>query len=161
MSQWPQRVLAHRDRSQLTAASRSRRDGPPAGSRDSPCFSGSATLQANSVHQAALQRVHHVDGGAVVQPVPCQKRERHGESSDCVQSVSDGMVTPDAKPPDLRKHRPGSSAAVEVAGIEPASSGTAVGLLRAQPAVNCRGRHRCRQQCRPVTNKDFLSVQLV
>jgi hypothetical protein len=50
---------------------------------------------------------------------------------------------------------------VEVAGIEPASSGAAIGLLRAQPAKNCRGRHNCRRQCRPVTNEGVLSVQLV
>ena len=50
---------------------------------------------------------------------------------------------------------------VEVAGIEPASSGVSIGLLRAQPALDCRGRHHCRRLCRPVANKVFLSVQLV
>ena len=38
--------------------------------------------------------------------------------------------------PDLRENR--SGACVEVAGIEPASSGFSVGLLRAQPAFDCR-----------------------
>ena len=42
---------------------------------------------------------------------------------------------------------------VEVAGFEPASSGAAIGLLRAQPASDCRGRHFCRRQYRPVTNE--------
>jgi len=41
---------------------------------------------------------------------------------------------------------------VEVAGIEPASSGFSVGLLRAQPASGCRGRRRCWRQCRPVSD---------
>lgn len=50
---------------------------------------------------------------------------------------------------------------VEVAGFEPASSGAAVGLLRAQPAEDCRGRHNCRRQCRPVTNDGVLNAQLV
>jgi len=50
---------------------------------------------------------------------------------------------------------------VEVAGIEPASSGVAIGLLRAQPASDCRGWHFCRRQCHPVTNEGVLSVQLV
>jgi hypothetical protein len=50
---------------------------------------------------------------------------------------------------------------LEVAGIEPASSGAAVGLLRAQPARDCRGRHFCRRQCRPVTNGCVLGAQLV
>ena len=35
---------------------------------------------------------------------------------------------------------------VEVAGIEPASSGFSVGLLRAQPALDCRERRRYRRQ---------------
>ena len=42
---------------------------------------------------------------------------------------------------------------LEVAGFEPASSGAAIGLLRAQPASDCRGRYFCRRQYRPVTNK--------
>ena len=50
---------------------------------------------------------------------------------------------------------------LEVAGIEPASSGAAIGLLRAQPTGICRGRHHCRRLCRPVTNEDVLSAQLV
>ena len=50
---------------------------------------------------------------------------------------------------------------VEVAGIEPASFSFAVGLLRAQPASDCRGRHFCRRQCRPVTDGCVLSVQSV
>jgi hypothetical protein len=41
---------------------------------------------------------------------------------------------------------------VEVAGIEPASSGVSIGLLRAQPARNCRGRHHCWRLSRPVFN---------
>ena len=54
-----------------------------------------------------------------------------------------------------------SQGIVEVAGIEPASSGFSVGLLRAQPASDCRGRHFCRRQCRPVTDGCVLSVQSV
>ena len=41
---------------------------------------------------------------------------------------------------------------VEVAGIEPASSGFSIGLLRAQPAVNCRDRFRYRRQVRSVSD---------
>jgi hypothetical protein len=41
---------------------------------------------------------------------------------------------------------------VEVAGIEPASSGFSVGLLRAQPVLNCRGRRRYRRQRCPVSD---------
>ena len=41
---------------------------------------------------------------------------------------------------------------VEVAGIEPASSGFSMGLLRAQPAVDCRGHRRCRRQRCPVSD---------
>ena len=52
-------------------------------------------------------------------------------------------------------------ASLEVAGIEPASSGVSIGLLRAQPALDCRGRHHCRRLCRPVANEDVLSSQLV
>jgi hypothetical protein len=37
-------------------------------------------------------------------------------------------------------------AIVEVAGIEPASSGFSVGLLRAQPVLDCRDHHRYRRQ---------------
>jgi hypothetical protein len=44
---------------------------------------------------------------------------------------------------------------VEVAGIEPASSGFLVGLLRAQPVVNCRGRRSYRRQRRPVSDFSF------
>ena len=47
---------------------------------------------------------------------------------------------------------------VEVAGIEPASSSTSVGLLRAQPAGDCRGRHHCRRLCRPVSDLVSLTV---
>ena len=50
---------------------------------------------------------------------------------------------------------------VEVAGIEPASSGAAAGLLRAQPTRDCRGRHHCRRLCRPVTNGCVLRPQSV
>jgi len=35
---------------------------------------------------------------------------------------------------------------VEVAGIEPASSGFSLGLLRAQPVLNCRDPFRYRRQ---------------
>ena len=52
-------------------------------------------------------------------------------------------------------------ASLEVAGFEPASSGVSIGLLRAQPALDCRGRHHCRRLCRPVANEDVLSGQLV
>jgi hypothetical protein len=41
---------------------------------------------------------------------------------------------------------------VEVAGIEPASSGFSVGLLRAQPAVDCRVPFRYRRQVRSVSD---------
>jgi hypothetical protein len=41
---------------------------------------------------------------------------------------------------------------VEVAGIEPASSGFSIGLLRAQPVEDCRGRRRHRRQRRPVSD---------
>ncbi len=41
---------------------------------------------------------------------------------------------------------------VEVAGIEPASSGFSLGLLRAQPVSDCRGRHLHRHRCRPVSD---------
>ena len=36
---------------------------------------------------------------------------------------------------------------VEVAGIEPASSSFSVGLLRAQPVLDCRELRRYRRQC--------------
>jgi site-specific DNA recombinase len=42
---------------------------------------------------------------------------------------------------------------VEVAGIEPASSGFSLGLLRAQPAGDCRGHRYCRRPRRPVSGK--------
>ena len=45
-----------------------------------------------------------------------------------------------------------SQSVVEVAGFEPASSGVSIGLLRAQPAGNCRGRHHCWRLSRPVFN---------
>jgi len=51
----------------------------------------------------------------------------------------------------------GAEKLVEVAGFEPASSGVSIGLLRAQPALDCRGRHHCRRLCRPVANEDFLN----
>ena len=54
----------------------------------------------------------------------------------------------------------GPASRVEVAGFEPASFGASVGLLRAQPARACRGRHYCRRRCRPVANEDVPSVQL-
>jgi hypothetical protein len=38
---------------------------------------------------------------------------------------------------------------VEVAGFEPASSGAAIGLLRAQPTSDCRGWHFCRPAVPP------------
>jgi hypothetical protein len=41
---------------------------------------------------------------------------------------------------------------VEVAGIEPASSGFSMGLLRAQPALDCRDRLRCRRQSHSVSD---------
>ncbi len=41
---------------------------------------------------------------------------------------------------------------VEVAGIEPASSGFSMGLLRAQPVEDCRGGRRDRQQRPPVAD---------
>jgi len=41
---------------------------------------------------------------------------------------------------------------VEVAGIEPASVGFLVGLLRAQPSGGCRGRRCCRHRRRPVSD---------
>ena len=44
---------------------------------------------------------------------------------------------------------------VEVAGIEPASSGTSVGLLRAQPAGDCRGRRCCRRHAPPRIRLSF------
>jgi len=47
---------------------------------------------------------------------------------------------------------------VEVAGIEPASSGISVGLLRAQPVMDCRRRRRYRQQHRPVSDLMSPSV---
>ena len=43
---------------------------------------------------------------------------------------------------------------VEVAGIEPASSGISMGILRAQPVEDCRGRHCYRHLCRPVPDED-------
>ena len=43
---------------------------------------------------------------------------------------------------------------VEVAGIEPASSGFLSGLLRAQPTGGCRGRRCCRRRRRPVSDKE-------
>ncbi len=52
---------------------------------------------------------------------------------------------------------------VEVAGIEPASFSFSSGLLRAQPALGCRGRLCYRQRCRPVSDEnvpDGLSAQL-
>ncbi len=42
---------------------------------------------------------------------------------------------------------------VEVAGIEPASSGFSLSLLRAQPAGDCRGHRYCRRPRRPVPGK--------
>ena len=44
---------------------------------------------------------------------------------------------------------------LEVAGIEPASSGAAVGLLRAQPASGCRGWHFCRRAVPPRNQQKF------
>jgi len=41
---------------------------------------------------------------------------------------------------------------VEVAGIEPASSGFSIGLLRAQPVVDCRDPLRYRRQCGSVSD---------
>ena len=41
---------------------------------------------------------------------------------------------------------------VEVAGIEPASSGFSMGLLRAQPALDCRDRLRYRRQSHSVSD---------
>ena len=41
---------------------------------------------------------------------------------------------------------------VEVAGIEPASSGFSMGLLRAQPVLGCRERLRHRQRCHSVSD---------
>jgi len=41
---------------------------------------------------------------------------------------------------------------VEVAGIEPASAGFSVGLLRAQSTGDCRGRRCCRRRRRPVSD---------
>ena len=41
---------------------------------------------------------------------------------------------------------------VEVAGIEPASSGFSVGLLRAQPVLDCQDQRRYRQQRRSVSD---------
>ena len=41
---------------------------------------------------------------------------------------------------------------VEVAGIEPASSGFSLGLLRAQPVRDCRERHLHRHRCRSVSD---------
>jgi hypothetical protein len=96
------------------------------------------------------------------------------EPIDCVGISPDKQVQPFFWVPD--EQRPGPSLArargtplrvgphqvqVEVAGIEPASSGAAIGLLRAQPARDCRGRHVCRQQRRPVTNDCVLRAQLV
>jgi hypothetical protein len=49
-------------------------------------------------------------------------------------------------------------ASLEVAGFEPASSGVSIGLLRAQPALDCRGRHHCRRLCRPVPNEMSSAV---
>ena len=54
---------------------------------------------------------------------------------------------------DFREHL-----AVEVAGIEPASSGTSVGLLRAQPIEDCRGRYCYRQLHRPVSDEMSLAA---
>gem|GEM_PF-5343439 len=41
---------------------------------------------------------------------------------------------------------------MEVAGIEPASAGFSVGLLRAQSTGDCRGRRCCRRRRRPVSD---------
>ncbi len=41
---------------------------------------------------------------------------------------------------------------VEVAGIEPASSGFSIGLLRAQPVVDCRDPSRYRRQVGSVSD---------
>jgi hypothetical protein len=72
------------------------------------------------------------------------------------------------KCPERRRHTSNSVLActfatkplLEVAGFEPASFGASVGLLRAQPAEDCRGRHYCRRRCRPVSNEDVPCVQL-
>ena len=44
---------------------------------------------------------------------------------------------------------------VEVAGIEPASSGVSIGLLRAQPASGCREWHFCRRAVPPRNQRKF------
>ena len=45
-----------------------------------------------------------------------------------------------------------SQGIVEVAGIEPASSGFSMGLLRAQPVLGCRDWFRYRRQCHSVSD---------
>ena len=47
---------------------------------------------------------------------------------------------------------------VEVAGIEPASSGFSLGLLRAQPTGVCRGRCCCRRRQRPLSGEESPQV---
>ena len=44
---------------------------------------------------------------------------------------------------------------LEVAGFEPASSGAATGLLRAQPTSGCRGWHLCRRAVPPRNQRKF------
>jgi len=61
-------------------------------------------------------------------------------------------VRPAAEPLNTVNRGNAPESLVEVAGIEPASSGISMGLLRAQPAGDCRG-HRCyRHLWRPVSD---------
>ena len=68
----------------------------------------------------------------------------------------DGKTPPGAIPAGFREHSGRYFVnipwLVEVAGIEPASVGFLVGLLRAQPSGDCRERRCCRHRRRPVSD---------
>jgi site-specific DNA recombinase len=94
-------------------------------------------------------------------------KQLFAELIDRVEISPDNHAYPYFRVPDAKKPGPiGTRAScrtpvrmgshqVEVAGIEPASSGDSVGLLRAKPTGDCRGRHRCRRPCRPVSGSMF------
>ena len=76
---------------------------------------------------------------------------RRSQDTDPCPGVSCRGVS--APPRAFRTRAYAAEPSLEVAGFEPASSGAAIGLLRAQPASDCRGRYFCRRQYHPVTNE--------
>ena len=70
----------------------------------------------------------------------------------CQFRVTEGILAARTKNKTALTCTNAGQGVVEVAGIEPASSGFSIGLLRAQPAVNCRDRFRYRRQVRSVSD---------